>query len=185
MYAIFNIYNLLIMKFKLFFLIFYIALLNSTQSQTISPVAQNVGGNIGFGTGYSLSYSMGELSSISNFSSSNNLALNTGFFQSFIPLVTGINEIYTIPSEMVIITPNPVLNNFKLKTFFQKTGEMQFQIIDIQSNQKYTSMAIKTFGNYEQLINVENYSSGLYYLKLLFKPSTGKPLGGVYKILKL
>ena len=64
-------------------------------------------------------------------------------------------------------------------------GDLQFQIIDVQSNQKYISQGLRIQGNYEQLMNIENYPSGVYYLKVLFKPSNGSSQGGVYKIIKL
>lgn len=169
--------------FTLFLIIIFIA--SKTQAQTTSPVTQNVGGSVGSQMGYSLDYSVGELSSIAYFVSPNNSTLSTGFFQSFTPLVTGINDITIIPSDQVNITPNPVQNIFKVKTFFQKPGELQLQIIDVQSNQKYISQAMKIQGYYEQLMNIENYPSGVYYIKVLFKSSVGVSQGGVYKIIKL
>jgi hypothetical protein len=170
-------------KLSVFIVCFIIAI--QLNAQTISPVVQNIGGNNGQQLDYRLDFSIGELSSIEYFISQNNSSLSTGFFQSFTPLVTGINDIAIIESDQINITPNPVLNTFKIKTFFQKPGDIQFQIIDVLSNQKYISQGIRIQGNYEQLMNIEKYASGVYYLKVFFKPTKGVSQGGVFKIIKL
>lgn len=175
---IFNVKNLFL------FLVFFVSAIQ-LNAQTISPVIQNIGGSIGQQSEYRLDFSIGELSSIQYFVSPNNSTLSTGFFQSFTSLVTGINNIAIIESNQVNITPNPVLNIFKIKTFFQKPGDIQFQIIDVLSNQKYISQSLRIQGNYEQLINIEKYPSGVYYIKVFFKPTNGVSQGGVFKIIKL
>jgi hypothetical protein len=41
------------------------------------------------------------------------------------------------------------------------------------------------FSSYDKDILMENYPSGVFYMKIYFKPSTGISKTGIYKIIKL
>lgn len=157
----------------------------SLVGQTTRPFAQNTTGSSGLQTGYSLSYSVGELSSIAFFEAFNSSTLSTGFFQSFTPIITAINDLKLNNNNQLSISPNPVQNIFKIKIFFPKIGELQIQIIDNLSNQKYISSSLNIQGNFEKIMNIENYPPGVYYVKFLFKETQGVSQCNVYKIIKL
>jgi hypothetical protein len=41
------------------------------------------------------------------------------------------------------------------------------------------------FSSYEKDVLMENYPSGVFYMKVYFKPSSGITKTGIYKIIKL
>lgn len=174
--------------FKSVFITVFVFSFTISSAQSTTPIVQNVGGNIGLQTGLNLNYSIGELASIAYLVAPNNSSLSTGFLHSFGQfgmIFTGVNDLASIAHDQVSILPNPVLTSFKLKTYFQKSGQLQFQIMDAQSNVKYASESINTSGIFEKQINILYYPPGVYYIKLLFKANNGAGQSGVFKIIKL
>ena len=171
------------MKQVLFSLFFLFSLLtdNNLYSQTITPYAINNGG------GYSstMEWSIGESVSIANFIASG-YSLNTGVLQPMTSIVTAINEYGpAVFGTQINIGPNPTTNLLHIKARFNQTGSLSFQLIDAKSTIVFTQDVGTIFNSYDKDILMENYPSGIFYMKVYFKPSTGSAKTGIYKIIKL
>ena len=171
------------MKQVLFSLFFLFSLLteNNLYSQTITPYAINNGG------GYSstMEWSIGESLSIANFIASG-YSLNTGVLQPMTSIVTAINEYGpAVFGTQITIGPNPTSNLLHIKARFNQVGSLSLQLIDAKSSIVFTQEAGTIFSSYEKDILMENYPSGIFYMKVYFKPSTGSAKTGIYKIIKL
>jgi len=150
-------------------------------AQGISPYAMNNGG------GYSstLDWSMGESVSIANFINSG-YSLNTGVLQPMTSIVTAINEYGpSVFGTQITIGPNPTTNLLHIKARFNQAGSLSFQLIDAKSTIVFTQEAGTIFSSYEKDILMEKYPSGIFYMKVYFKPTTGNAKTGIYKIIKL
>ena len=166
--------------FSLFFL-FSLLTVNKLYSQTITPHALNNGG------GYSstMEWSIGESVSIANFLVSG-YSLNTGVLQPMTSIVTAINEYGpAVFGTQITIGPNPTSNLLHIKARFNQVGSLSLQLIDAKSAIVFTLDAGTIFSSYEKDILMENYPSGVFYMKVYFKPSTGSAKTGIYKIIKL
>ena len=166
--------------FSLFFL-FNLLTVNIVHSQTITPYAINNGG------GYSstMEWSLGESVSIANFIVSG-YSLNTGVLQPMTSIVTAIN-VYgpAVFGTQITIGPNPTSNLLHIKARFNQVGSLSLQLIDAKSAIVFTQEAGTIFSSYEKDILMENYPSGIFYMKVYFKPITGIAKTGIYKIIKL
>ena len=150
-------------------------------AQGISPYAMNNGG------GYSstLDWSIGESVSIANFINSG-YSLNTGLLQPMTNIVTAINEFGpAVFGSQITIGPNPTTNLLHIKARFTQAGSLSFQLIDAKSTIVFTQEVGTIFSSYEKDIFMENYPSGVFYMKVYFKPSNGNAKTGIYKIIKL
>ena len=166
--------------FSLFFL-FNLLTVNIIHSQTITPYAINNGG------GYSstMEWSLGESVSITNFIASG-YSLNTGVLQPMTSIVTAINEYGpSVFGTQITIGPNPTSNLLHIKARFNQVGSLSLQLIDAKSSIMFTQDAGTIFSSYDKDILMENYPSGVFYMKVYFKPSTGSAKTGIYKIIKL
>ena len=166
--------------FSLFFL-FSLLTVNKLYSQTITPHALNNGG----GYSSSMEWSLGESVSIANFIASG-YSLNTGVLQPMTSIVTAINEYGpAVFGNQITIGPNPTTNLLHIKTRFNQAGSLSYQLIDAKSTIVFTQEAGTIFSSYEKDILMEKYPSGIFYLKVYFKPSNGTVKTGIYKIIKL
>ena len=171
------------MKCILFSLFFLFSLLteNNLYSQTITPYALNNGG----GYSSSMEWSLGESVSIANFNASG-YSLNTGVLQPMTSIVTAINEYGpAVFGTQIAIGPNPASNLLHIKARFNQVGSLSLQLIDAKSSIVFTQEAGTIFSSYEKDILMENYPSGVFYMKVYFKPITGIAKTGIYKIIKL
>ena len=173
------------MKYKLptFTILFFAILLIATKvnGQSITPNALNNGG------GYSstMEWSIGESVSIANFLASG-YSLNTGVLQPMTSIVTAINEYGpSVFGTQITIGPNPTSNLLQIKARFNQVGTLSFQLIDAKSTILLTQEAGNIFSSYDKDILMENYPSGIFYMKVYFKPSNGTVKTGIYKIIKL
>jgi hypothetical protein len=167
----------------IFYFILAFSALSNTKSygQTITPYALNNGG------GYSstMEWSIGESVSITNFIASG-YSLNTGLLQPMTSIVTAINEYGpAVFGTQVTIGPNPTSNLLHVKARFNQAGILSFQLIDAKSAIVFTQEAGTIFSSYDKDILMENYPSGVFYMKVYFKPSNGNAKTGIYKIIKL
>jgi len=166
--------------FSLFFL-FSLLTVNKLYSQTITPHALNNGG----GYSSSMEWSLGESVSIAHFVASG-YSLNTGALQPMTSIVTAINEYGpAVFGTQITIGPNPTTNLLHIKARFNQAGSLSFQLIDAKSAIVFTQEAGTIFSSYEKDILMENYPSGVFYMKVYFKPTTGSAKIGIYKIIKL
>ena len=163
------------------FILIYCLIFNLVNGQVISPNTLNNGG----GYSSSMEWSIGESVSIANFIASG-YSLNTGGLQPMTSIVTAINEYGpSVFGSQITIGPNPTSNLLHIKARFNQVGTLSFQLIDAKSTIVFTQEAGTIFSSYDKDILMENYPSGVFYMKVFFKPSTGITKTGIYKIIKL
>ena len=132
-----------------------------------------------------MEWSMGESVSIANFISSG-YSLNTGVLQPMTSIVTAINEYGpAVFGSQITIGPNPTSNLLHIKARFNELGTLSFQLIDAKSSIMFTQDVGTIFSSYDKDILMENYPSGVFYMKVYFKPFNGLTKTGIYKIIKL
>ena len=132
-----------------------------------------------------MEWSMGESVSIANFISSG-YSLNTGVLQPMTSIVTAINEYGpTVFGTQITMGPNPTSNLLHIKARFNELGTLSFQLIDAKSAIMFTQEAGTIYSSYEKDVLMEHYPSGIFYMKVYFKPSKGNAKTGIYKIIKL
>jgi flavorubredoxin len=101
-------------------------------------------------------------------------------------IVTAINEFGpAVFGTQITIGPNPTNNLLHIKARFNQAGSLSFQLIDAKSTIVFTQEAGTIFSSYEKDIFMENYPSGVFYMKVYFKPINGNAKTGIYKIIKL
>jgi hypothetical protein len=165
----------------IFLFITFLSNFTEAKAQFISPYALNNGG------GYSstMEWSIGESVSIANFLASG-YSLNTGVLQPMTSIVTAINEYGpAVFGAQITIGPNPTNNLQHIKARFNELGNLSFQLIDAKSTIVFTQEAGAIFSSYDKDILMEDYPSGVFYMKIYFKPSNGTVKTGIYKIIKL
>ena len=165
-------------------LLYFFSLLftyTSLNSQSITPNTLNNGG----GTATNLDWSMGESVSIANFSTPSYF-LNTGVLQPMTSVVTAINEYGpAVYGNQITIGPNPTTNLVHFKGNFTQAGKLLIQVIDAKSSVILTHNAGTIISSYEKDIFMDSYPSGIFYIKVFFKPANGLAKTGIYKIIKL
>ena len=163
------------------FIFIYCLIFNVVNGQAITPYTLNNGG----GSSSSLEWSITESVSVSSFIAPG-FSLNTGVLQPNTNVVTSINEYGpSVFGSQIIIGPNPTSNLLHIKARFNQVGSLSLQLIDAKSSIVFTQEAGTIFSSYEKDILMENYPSGIFYMKIYFKPSTGNAKTGIYKIIKL
>jgi hypothetical protein len=150
-------------------------------AQSITPYTFNNGG----GSASSIEWSISESVSIANFTTPNYL-LNTGLLQPLTNVVTSINEYGPVVyGHQITISPNPTTDLVHLKGQFNQMGRLSFQVIDSKSSILLTDEGGTNVSTYEKDIFMDNYPSGIFYIKVIFKPTNGIIKTGVFKIVKL
>ena len=162
------------------FFIFFLSF-SKLNGQSITPYTLSNGG----GSSVYMEWSLGESVSIANFIASG-YSLNTGVLQPMTSIVTAINEYGpAVFGAQITIGPNPTTNLLHIKARFNQKGSLSFQLIDSKSTIVFTGEAGTIFSSYDKDISMENYPSGVFYMKVYFKPTTGIAKTGIYKIIKL
>ncbi len=144
------------MKKRIYFLNIFAMLLYSgicTSQQVISAA----GGN-GTGTNVQLSWTVGE-PVIETFTGSSAI-LTQGFHQSKL-LVTALDPL-VYPGLTLTVFPNPVSSELQLEIKGDGLSGLSFRLFDI--NGKMVQQ--RTLETFPGLINMENYASGTYLLKV-------------------
>jgi hypothetical protein len=132
-----------------------------------------------------MDWSISESVSIASFIAPN-YSLNTGVLQPNTNLVTSINDYGpAVFGTQITIGPNPTSNILHIKARFTQAGSLSYQLIDAKSTILFTQEAGTIFSSYEKDILVENYPSGVFYMKVYFKPNNSNAKTGIYKIIKL
>jgi hypothetical protein len=151
------------------------------RAQSITPNTLNNGG----GTMANMDWNMGESVSIANFSTPNYF-LNTGVLQPMTSIVTAINEYGpAVYGNHITIGPNPTTNLVHFKGQFLQSGKLSIQVFDAKSSLILTHDAGTIISSYEKDIFMDSYPSGIFYIKVFFKPTKGLAKTGIYKIIKL
>ena len=149
--------------------------------QSITPQTLNNGG----GSISIMDWSISESLSIASFIAPGYF-LYTGVLQPNTNVVTSINEHGpAVFGTQITIGPNPTSNIFHIKARFTQAGSLSYQLIDAKSAIVFTQEAGTIFNIYEKDILMENYPSGVFYMKIFFKPNNGNAKSGIYKIIKL
>jgi len=150
-------------------------------AQSITPHAMNNGG----GYSSSMEWNLGESVSVANFITSG-YSLNTGVLQPMTSIVTAINE-YDLSAlgTQITIGPNPTSGVLHFKARFAEVGNLSIQLIDVKSTIVLNQEAGTIFSSYEKAISLDDYPSGVFYVKVFFKPIVGNIKTGIYKIIKL
>lgn len=164
-------------------LLFILLLFTKIQGQSLSGYALNMGG------GYSstMEWSIGESVSIAHFISAG-YSLNTGVLQPITTssTPTAISEYGPLVfGNQITVGPNPTSKLLRIKAIFNEVGSLFFQLIDSRSAIILSQEAGTIFNGYEKELSLENLPTGAYYMKVYFKPSSGKAKTGIYKIIKL
>jgi len=150
-------------------------------AQTINLYTFNNGG----GFNNTTEWSIGESESIAYFTSSGYI-LTTGVLQPLTSLSTGINEYGPLVfGHQITIGPNPTSNLLRIKTIFNEPGNLSFQILDSKSALVINQDAGLIFSTYNKELMLNDLPSGVFYVKVYFKPMSGKIKIGVYKIIKI
>ena len=164
------------------FLSFFIVLIPLCSfCQSITPQTLNNGG----GSIPTMDWSISESVSITLFIAPG-YSLNTGVLQPNTDLVTSISEYGpAVFGSQIIIGPNPTASVLHIKTRFPDLGKMSLQLIDTKSSIMLTQEIGMILNSYEKDISMQDYPSGVYYMKIFFKPIIGSLKTGIYKIIKL
>ena len=150
-------------------------------AQTINLYTFNNGG----GFNNTNEWSIGESESIAYFTSSGYI-LTTGVLQPLTSLSTGINEYGPLVfGHQITIGPNPTSNLLRIKTKFNESGNLSFQILDSKSALVINQDAGLIFSTYNKELMLNDLPSGVFYVRVYFKPMSGKIKTGVYKIIKI
>lgn len=170
------------MSKKLNILIFYIFLLGiQLNAQSINLYTLNTGG----GYNNTLEWSIGESVSIANFTNAGYI-LNTGVLQplnSSIPsIIEGGPEVF---GYQISIGPNPTSNLLHVKASLIAPGNLSFQLLDSKSMLVLTHDAGLIFSSYDNDFILRDFPSGVFYMRVYFKPISGITKTGIYKIIKL
>jgi hypothetical protein len=167
------------LRYFLSFLIVFIPLCSFCQS--ITPQTFNNGG----GSIPIMDWSISESVSITSFIAPGYFLI-TGVLQPNTNLVTSINDYGPVVyGTQITIGPNPTSNILHIKARFTQAGSLTYQLLDAKSTIVFTQEAGTIFSSYEKDILMENYPSGVFYMKVLFKPISGIIKTGIYKIIKL
>jgi len=171
------------MKKFLFYL--FCLIVHDLNSQSITPFALNNGGGFFDSNASNLEWSIGESESIASFVSSN-YALNTGVLQPIQSIILAVN-VYgpNVFGNQITIGPNPVIDFLHIKGSFKELGTLSFQLIDSKSVIVLSQEIGTMVNSFEKNILIDQYSSGVFYLKVFFKPMSGTQKTGLYKIIKL
>lgn len=149
--------------------------------QSITPQTLNNGG----GSSSFLEWSFSESVSIASFIAPG-FTLNTGLLQPNTNVVTSINEYDpSVFGSQITIGPNPTTNSLHIKTRFAEVGRLSIQLMDAKSTVFLTQDIGTIFSSYEKVISLEDYPSGVFYVKVYFKSIVGNIKTGIYKVIKL
>jgi hypothetical protein len=161
--------------------VFAILLNTKSNAQSINLFTLNNGG----GYNNTMEWSIGESASIAHFMTSGYI-LNTGVLQPMTNIVTAINEYGPLVfGPEITIGPIPTSNLLYVKANFKASGNLSIQLIDSKSTIVLTHDAGFIFNRYEKDFLLNDFPSGVLYMKVILKPFSGLAKVGIYKIIKL
>ena len=168
-------------KYWLIIILVYCIFPSHLNAQSITPQTFNNGG----GSSSFLEWSLTESVSVASFIAPG-FSLNTGVLQPNTNVVTSINEYGpTVFGSQITIGPNPTMSLLHFKARFAEVGRLSIQLIDAKSAIVLTQDIGTIFSSYEKNISLEDYPSGVFYLKVYFKSIVGNTKTGIYKVIKL
>lgn len=156
------------------------------QAQTVNAIIQNSTGASSQSTnGYFLTYSVGELASIEQFTATNNYILSTGLLQTFMPLVTALNNVDYLEGGSISIFPNPAVNYVQIDANFNQIGQVHLKLLDVESKLKFNEEITLNVNQLQKRVEIGALAPGVYYLQLQFIPLKGSNKTSIYKVVKL
>jgi hypothetical protein len=147
-------------------------------SQTLTPFTMNNGGGYSNMMEWSI---VGESVSIAHFGASGYF-LNTGMLQ---PSSVKGNEYGPSALTDITIGPIPTSNLLHIKIKFNTLGTLLLQLTDAKSALVFSKEVAITSSSYENDITMKQYASGVFFLRVYFKPTNGDAKTGIYKIVKI
>ena len=110
----------------------------------------------------------------------------SGFLQNNPPIVTGIEDILSkIGADEITIAPNPTSTITNLVSNFIIPGQLQYQVLDINSKILYRSDLFNQISKIQVKVDLSPYAVGVYYIQVFYKASSKNLKTGMYKIIKL
>ena len=168
-------------RFICIILLFNFTGFQKINAQTITPLTLNNGG----GTVTIMDWSIGESVSIASFSTSS-YHFNTGVLQPLTNIVTAINEYGpAVYGTQITIGPNPTNHLIHFKGQFTQMGSLTIKVYDSQLSILQNHESGTVLNSYEKDFLLDSYPPGIFYIKVLFKPTNGLSKTGTYKIIKL
>lgn len=162
-------------------LFFIFSLCTNLKAQSLNLYTLNNGG----GFNNTTEWSIGESVSIAYLTSAGYI-LNTGVLQPITGLFTGIDDYGPLVfGHQITIGPNPTSNLLRIKTVFNESGNLSFQILDSKSTLIFTQDAGFIFSSYNKELMLNNLPSGIFYVRMYFKSISGDVKTGIYKIIKI
>lgn len=162
-------------------LFFIFSLCTNLKAQSLNLYTLNNGG----GFNNTTEWSIGESVSIAYLTSAGYI-LNTGVLQPITGLFTGIDDYGPLVfGHQITIGPNPTSNLLRIKTVFNESGNLSFQILDSKSTLIFTQDAGFIISSYNKELMLNNLPSGIFYVRMYFKSISGDVKTGIYKIIKI
>lgn len=162
-------------------LFFIFSLCTNLNAQSLNLYTLNNGG----GFNNTTEWSIGESVSIAYLTSAGYI-LNTGVLQPITGLFTGIDDYGPLVfGHQITIGPNPTSNLLRIKTVFNESGNLSFQILDSKSTLIFTQDAGFILSSYNKELMLNNLPSGIFYVRMYFKSISGDVKTGIYKIIKI
>lgn len=142
----------------------------------------NATGNSKVINGNTHSYSIGEMTLVHTASASN-IVVTQGVLQSSEGSV-GLDNNELTKNELIIY-PNPTKDVIKLQVGSLEEGEMNVILYDALGKQLISKSWNVSSVNLENQISLQDFASGQYILKVIYKSKQNKILNQSYKIQKL
>lgn len=141
--------------------------------------------NNGGGFSSAMEWSIGEGVSIIPFSAGG-ITLNTGVLQPLSNVVTGIFEFGpAVFGNQITVGPNPVIHSLYIKTRLNQIGSLSIQLLDAKLAVLHSIEAGTIYSSYDNVMAMQAYPDGVFYVRVYFKPMNNVPKTGIYKIIKL
>jgi hypothetical protein len=169
------------MKYCLLLLILYSY---QTKAQSVKPAVVNSTGSTATNSNFTLNWSVGEMASITTFSSGN-LVITTGVLQPEAGTPTGINNLQDFLTGEIKILPNPTSGNLITAFKLPRAGTLSIQLFDVNGRQLLSKQFSTIAGSFTNDVNMSAFANGTYTLFIQFTSSFQKTKAGVYKIQKI
>lgn len=104
--------------------------------------------------------------------------MQNGLFVLNANLALGVNE-STITENNISVFPNPTSNNVSIAIKLTQSEDLVFEMFDITGKKLFSKKESIGAGNTTKLVHLEQYTSGMYILKI-----TGKDINYSQKVIK-
>ena len=161
------------MKRNVLSVLFFIATIFSARAQTINPSVINAAGGTFKDGNVTHEWSVGELALINEMeSSTKDVLVTNGFFQTY-PTVPGKKDSVVKPftGKEVTILPNPTKGRLQVNLYFIEGGKLKLLLCDEFGFPLYKKDMIVSNSLVSEIINMNNYANGNYFLIVELTPN--------------